>query len=136
MNKSYPKTPPTLCRYVPWLLSQMPNKEASNKTIRNIIWNIYGMKREDRKLIQTGLPKNIHRLRCGVVNVKGGFKILETVEGQREKVYKIGPDGIDLLEGRTPEGLQDLKQSEIDRWKKECLISTGKDLQEIIQNNL
>lgn len=135
MNKSYLRTPPTLYRYVTWLLSQMPNKEASNEMICKIIWIIYGRMRDDHKLTETGLPDEVGFLRFRVHGIKGNYSILENVLGQI-KVYRVGSDGKDLLEGRTPEGLEKLEQTEIDQWKSECLRSTGKDIHEIIEDNL
>lgn len=120
--------PPTFYQFIPWILNRMEKKQASKEKLSEIMWRIFGKDRHDGKLTSPGVPRTIHQLLNAVPN-KGEYKILSLT---KDGFYTIGPDGEKVLQGNPPNSLKELTETEINRWKKVCLDSTGMDIDELI----
>lgn len=120
--------PPIFYQFIPWILNRMGKRQASKEKLSEIMWRIFGKDRPDGKLTSRGVPRTIHQLLNAVPN-KGKYKILSLT---KDGFYTIGPDGEKGLQGSLPNSLKEITKTEINRWKKVCLDSTGMDIDELI----
>ena len=124
--------PPTFYQFFPWILNRMEKRQASKEKLSEIMWRIFGKNRSGGKLTSSGVPRTIRRL-LNVVPNRGEYTILLLT---KDDYYTIGPDGEKVLQGSPPKGLKGITESEINRWKKVCLDSTGRDIDELIEKNI